>query len=162
MVELCSRLQPAVFGALLLYCGSRETAEELTQETLARVWENWSSVSTMEHPDRWALRVGLNLAKSTFRRRRVARRAQALLANSSSVAEADPLSGVVLRSAIATLPSRQRSAVVLRYFNDLSVAETATVLGCAEGTVKALTSQAIAGLRERLGAVAFEMEEHDA
>lgn len=162
MVELCGRVQPAVYGALLLYCGSRETAEELTQETLARVWENWSSVSMMDHPDRWALRVGLNLAKSTFRRRRVASRSQRFLASSSTVAEADPSSGVVLRSAIATLPPRQRSAVVLRYFNDLSVAETATVLGCAEGTVKALTSQAIAGLRERLGAVAFEMEEHDA
>ena len=162
MVELCRQLQPAVYGTLLLYCGSRETAEELTQETLARVWEHWSSVSTMEHPDRWALRVALNLAKSTFRRRTVATRSQTLLANSATVTELDPSSGVVLRSVIVTLPPRQRSAVVLRYFNDLSVAETAAVLGCAEGTVKALTSQAIAGLRARLGAVAFEMEEHDA
>ena len=162
VVELCRGLQPAVFGALLLYCGSRDTAEELTQETLARVWEHWSSVSTMEHPDRWALRVAFNLAKSTFRRRRIAARSQALSASDNTVTDPDRASGLILRSAIATLPPRQRAAVVLRYFNDLSVAETAIVLGCAEGTVKALTSQAIAGLRERLDAVAFELEEHDA
>jgi RNA polymerase sigma factor (sigma-70 family) len=162
VIELCSRIQPAVYGALLLYCGSRETAEELTQETLARVWEHWSEVATMDQPDRWALRVAFNLAKSTFRRRRVVRSSQRLLAGASAFTDADPTSGLVLRAAIATLPPRQRAAVVLRFFNDLSVADTARALGCAPGTVKALTSQAVAGLRARLGAVAFVMEERDA
>jgi DNA-directed RNA polymerase specialized sigma24 family protein len=41
--------------------------------------------------------------------------------------------------------------VVLRYFNDLSVSDTAEILGCADGTVKALTNQAVANLRRRLG-----------
>jgi len=162
VVDLCSRLQPAVYGALLLYCGSREMAEELTQETLARVWEHWSEVATMEQPDRWALRVAFNLAKSTFRRRRVARSAHRLVSDASTIVESDPASGIVLRAAIATLPPRQRAAVVLRFFNDLSVADAARALDCAPGTVKALTSQAIAGLRARLGAVAFALEERDA
>ncbi|MDQ1510404.1 MAG: hypothetical protein QOG50_2248 [Actinomycetota bacterium] len=162
VVDLCARLQPAVYGALLLYCGSRETAEELTQETLARVWEHWSEVTTMEQPDRWALRVAFNLAKSTFRRRRVARSSQRLLLDVSTISDPDPSSGIVVRAAIATLPPRQRAAVVLRFYNDLSVADTARALDCAPGTVKALTSQAIAGLRTRLGAVAFAMEERDA
>ena len=162
VVELCRQLQPAVYGALLLYCGSRETAEELTQETLARVWEHWSTVSTMDQPDRWALRVAFNLAKSTFRHRRVVRRSQQLMSSGSVTTDADPLSGLVLRAAIATLPPRQRAAVVLRFYNDLSVAETAEALNCASGTVKALTSQAIAGLRVRLDGVTFELEEHDA
>jgi RNA polymerase sigma factor (sigma-70 family) len=162
VVDLCSRLQPAVYGALLLYCGSRETAEELTQETLARVWEHWSEVATMEQPDRWALRVAFNLAKSAFRRRRVARSSQRLLVDVSTTSDPDPSSGLVVRAAIATLPPRQRAAVVLRFYNDLSVADTARALDCAPGTVKALTSQAIAGLRTRLGAVAFAMEERDA
>jgi len=162
VVDLCSRLQPAVYGALLLYCGSRETAEELTQETLARVWEHWSEVATMEQPDRWALRVAFNLAKSAFRRRRVARSAHRLVAGVPTIVESDPASGIVLRAAIATLPPRQRAAVILRFFNDLSVADTALALDCAPGTVKALTSQAIAGLRARLGAVDFALEERDA
>jgi len=162
VVDLCSRLQPAVYGALLLYCGSRDTAEELTQETLARVWEHWAEVTTMEHPDQWALRVAFNLAKSTFRRRRVERSSQHLVSEVSTITDPDPSSGLVLRAAIATLPPRQRAAVVLRFFTDLSVSDTARALDCAPGTVKALTSQAIAGLRTRLGAIAFAMEERDA
>ena len=52
-----------------------------------------------------------------------------------------------LMSALADLPLRQRTCVVLRYFDDLSVADTAAVLGCTEGTVKSQTSRALASLR---------------
>jgi RNA polymerase sigma-70 factor (ECF subfamily) len=149
VVEFCETYHRALYGALFLYCGSRETAEDLTQETLLRVWRNWATVSTMEWPDRWALRVAFNLAKSGFRRLRVARRI-AELADISPAADTDPTDALAVRAAVATLPPRQRAAIVLRYFNDLSVADTATVLGCAEGTVKALTSQAVANLRVRL------------
>jgi DNA-directed RNA polymerase specialized sigma24 family protein len=69
----CELLHPSLYGALLLYCGSREVAEDLTQETLLRVWRHWSTVSTMSRPDRWALRVAFNLARSGFRRLRIAR-----------------------------------------------------------------------------------------
>jgi RNA polymerase sigma-70 factor (ECF subfamily) len=145
----CAAQHRSLYGALFLYCGSRETAEDLTQETLLRVWRNWASVSTMERPDRWALRVAFNLAKSGFRRLRVARRV-AELADAAPPLPTDPTDAIVVRAAVATLPPRQRAAIVLRYFNDLSVADTATVLGCAEGTVKALTSQAVDNLRLRL------------
>jgi RNA polymerase sigma-70 factor (ECF subfamily) len=147
----CEAQHRSLYGALFLYCGSRETAEDLTQETLLRVWRNWASVSTMERPDRWALRVAFNLAKSGFRRLRVARRI-AELADIAPPADADPTDAIAVRAAVATLPPRQRAAIVLRYFNDFSVADTAAVMGCAEGTVKALTSQAVANLRVRLTA----------
>jgi RNA polymerase sigma factor (sigma-70 family) len=52
-----------------------------------------------------------------------------------------------LMSALADLPLRQRACVVLRYFDDLSIADTAAVLGCSEGTVKSQTSRALASLR---------------
>lgn len=146
---LCRRLQPSVFGALAFYCGSPEVAEDLTQETMLRVWKHWASVSEMERPDRWALRVAFNLAKSGWRRRRVER----AVAATRTVAPADPPDpndALVVRSAVAQLPARQRAAVVVRYFNDLSVADAAVVLGCAEGTVKSLTHQAVARLRELL------------
>jgi RNA polymerase sigma factor (sigma-70 family) len=56
------------------------------------------------------------------------------------------------------LPDRQRAAIVLRYFADLSVRDTASALGCAEGTVKSLTSQAITALRRCLVDVELEVE----
>ena len=161
----CEALHPALFGALLLYCGSRELAEDLVQETLLRVWRHWSSVSAMDHPDRWALRVAFNLAKSGFRRVRVARRVAALSdpARDGVTIDPDATDAIAVRAAVATLPPRQRAAVVLRYFNDLSVADTAEVLGCAEGTVKALTNQAVANLRRRLGTeIPDEQENKDA
>jgi RNA polymerase sigma-70 factor (ECF subfamily) len=144
--ELCRRLQPGVFSALALYCGDTDLAEDLTQETLLRVWKHWQSVSEMERPDRWALRVAFNLAKSRWRRRRIER----AIDGARTVEEprrADPTDVIVVRVAVAMLPPRQRAAVVVRYFNDLSVTDAAMVLGCAEGTVKALTHQAVANLR---------------
>jgi RNA polymerase sigma factor (sigma-70 family) len=51
---------------------------------------------------------------------------------------------------VKTLPARQRAAVVLRYYEDLSEADTAAILGCSVGTVKSQTSRAIAGLRSKL------------
>jgi len=147
----CQALHPSIYGALLLYCGSRELAEDLTQETLLRVWRKWAAVSAMDRPDRWALRVAFNLAKSGFRRLRVTRRIAAL-ADGTVADNADPTDAIAVRSAVAALPPRQRAAVVLRYFNDLSVADTAEILGCADGTVKALTSQALTALRTRFAA----------
>lgn len=149
----CEAMHPSIYGALLLYCGSREVAEDLTQETLLRVWRHWASVSVMDRPDRWALRVAFNLAKSGFRRLRVARRVAALSEATASgrASDTDPTDAIAVRCAVATLPPRQRAAVVLRYFSDLPVADAAAVMGCAEGTVKALTSQAVANLRLRLG-----------
>jgi RNA polymerase sigma-70 factor (ECF subfamily) len=143
--ELCRRLQPAVFGALALYCASEELAEELTQETMLRVWTNWASVAEMERPDRWALRVAFNLAKSRWRRRRVERAVSAATGHRVA-AEVDLADAIAVRAAVARLPERQRAAVVVRYFADLSVADAALVLRCAEGTVKALTHQAVANL----------------
>jgi DNA-directed RNA polymerase specialized sigma24 family protein len=56
-----------------------------------------------------------------------------------------------LDRALAELPARMRAAVVLRYFHDLGVAETADLLGCAPGTVKSQTLRALEKLRARLG-----------
>ena len=125
---LCRRLQPALFSALALYCGNTELAEDLTQETLLRVWKHWQSVSEMERPDRWALRVAFNLAKSRWRRRRIERAIDAARSAEEPL-RVDPTEMIVVRAAVAMLPPRQRAAVVVRYFNDLSVADAAMVLG---------------------------------
>lgn len=145
-------MHPRLVGALALHCGDRDLAHELAQETLARVWERWSSVRAMDAPEAWAFRVAFNLAASRYRRAAAERRARARLGAPDDHAP-DHADALAVRQAVAALPSRQRAALVLRYFADLPVDRTAEVLGCAPGTVKSLTSQAIATLRDR-----FEVE----
>jgi RNA polymerase sigma-70 factor (sigma-E family) len=148
----CRELHPRLVGALALHCGDRDVAAELAQETLARVWEKWSTVERHEAPEAWAFRVAFNLAASRYRRRAAERRAHGRL-GAPEVHEPDADDALAVRAAVASLPPRQRAALVLRYFADLSVERTAEVLGCRPGTVKSLTSQAIASLRDR-----FEVE----
>ena len=154
----CARVRPWLVGSLSLYCGDTDVAEELAQDTLARVWDRWPSVRVMVAPEAWAYRVALNLANSHYRRRAAERRATARQVPLRVVQDReDTADAVTVRQAVARLPKRQRAALVLRYYADLPVAETADLLGCAPGTVKALTHQAIAGLRASVAA--FELQE---
>jgi RNA polymerase sigma-70 factor (sigma-E family) len=149
----CRTQFPRLVQLLSLYCGDTPTAEDLAQETLARVWQRWRKVSQLDAPELWARRVAINLAASWHRRRvaggRAITRAAALTSVGAStthpVDDGGP-SGTL--EILSRLPGRQRAAVVLRFYEDLSVAETAQVMGCREGTVKALTSQALDRLRQ--------------
>lgn len=117
----------------------------------------------MEARSAWLRRVGLNLANSWWRRRFAERRALTLAAVTGPSAgdDAEPADAIAVRAAVAALPRRQRTAVALRYFVGLSVAETAVEMQCAEGTVKSLTSQGVTALRRALGEdTPVEVEEH--
>lgn len=131
-------------GALTLYVGDRAVAEELAQEALVRAWQRWDRLSA---PRAWVYRTAFNLARSGFRRRQAERRATRRAAVSDTVVDPDVGDAVAVRRAVAALAPRQREAIVARYYADLTVSEAAEAMGCAAGTVKALTSQAIANLR---------------
>ena len=152
LATLCRDEYPRLVGLLALYVGSRPLAEDLAQETLIRLHLHWPRVRTMASPHNWLCGVGLNLARSWWRRRyaeqRANRRFQA--GRPTSMLTAEPADVLAIRAAVAQLPPRQRAALVLRYYGGLSVAETAEQLGCATGTVKSLTHKAIAGLRSSL------------
>lgn len=95
----------------------------------------------------------MNLAKSLFRRDRVAgeaQRRQVLPSDSSGAAAGDPSDRLCLRQALEHLTPRQRESVLLRFLEDLSVEQTADVMGCSAGTVKKLTARALGALRERI------------
>jgi len=146
----CRREHHRVVGMLGLYCGDGDLAEELAQEAMARLWRHWSTFPTDLDAARWLTRVALNLAKSSFRSRASRGRILERYGHSLLQRESRPIDGagaIAVRAAVARLPERQRKVVILRYFCDLPVAEVADVLGCPEGTVKSLTSQAVAGLR---------------
>jgi RNA polymerase sigma-70 factor (sigma-E family) len=144
----CRRVHPRLVGALSLYCGDAGAAEDFAQEALARAYRDWSTVAQLSSPEAWVHRVGMNLAHSWYRRLARGRRAPQAV----PPAPADHDDALALRRAVGALPRRQRQAVVIRYFLDWSVADTADVMGCAEGTVRALTAQALAALRAALGA----------
>lgn len=142
---------PRLARSLASYCGDPNVGADLAQEALARAWERWDKVSAMDAPAMWVYRTGLNLARSHTRRRRRERQALDQLGRQLT-ASSDPqwADTIAMRSAIARLPTRQRAAIVLRYQADLSIDDTAVVMGCASGTVKALTHQALDTLRALL------------
>jgi len=139
-------LRAGLVGSLVLFCGDRGVGEELAQDALARALERWGQVGKLASRETWTYRTGFNLARSWARRRSAERRAYARLAVDTPVLP-DTATAVAVRLAIATLPVRQRAALVARYYADLSIDESAEVLGCAPGTVKALVHQGIEGLR---------------
>jgi RNA polymerase sigma-70 factor (sigma-E family) len=142
----------------LVVCDLPE-AEDLVQETLLRVARRWPRVRRMDQPVAYARRILINLALDDARRR--SRRRHELDPGPAELLELeqDPVSsaaasGFALRAelvgALRELPPRQRAVLVLRFFEDLSEARTAEVLGCSVGTVKSTTSRALARVRELL------------
>jgi RNA polymerase sigma-70 factor (ECF subfamily) len=150
LAAFCQAEHPRVVALLTLHTGHRPVAEELAQDTFVRVHQHWDRVRAMENPAGWSYTVALNLSRSWWRRHHAERRAlRRLGAPQTSTAE-DPHDALVLREAMATLPIRQRTAVLLRFFADQSIAATAEQMRCAEGTVRSLTAQGVAALRAEL------------
>jgi RNA polymerase sigma-70 factor (ECF subfamily) len=147
LTAFCEAEWPRLVGALSLYTGDADLAEELAQEAVARACRHWRSVRKMDAPGAWLHRVARNLAHSHFRRARVGARAQ----ERAVVVDATPASddAVVLRAVVASLPEAERDVIVLRVYLGLSVRDTASELDIPEGTVKTLTHRAIGRLRER-------------
>lgn len=148
LVAFCRSEWPRLVGSLSLYVGDRTRAEDLAQETLYRVCRHWRTVRLAASPSAWAHRVAFNLAKSEGRRRAAWSRAQARLGPADASMHApDPTEALAVRVAVAALPDAQRAAIVLRYFTQLSVSETAAAMGCPENTVKTYTRRALIALR---------------
>jgi len=139
-----------------LLLGDRAAAEEVVQDAFLRTYAGWRR---LRQPDRarWYLRAAVvNGCRSRGRRRvtedrgnRSAWVAQSITGSGSGDG-GDPDDAFVVIQAVRALPPRQREAVVLRYYDDLSEADVATVLGCSVGTVKSQLSKARATLARRL------------
>ena len=134
-----------------LLTGDHGHAEDLVQTALLRTARHWRGARAQ--PQAYARRVITNLAKDRWRTR--SRRPVETRSGPEPHHDDDPNGQVLLRHtllpAVLRLPARQRAVLVLRYFEDLSVDETATMLGCSTGTVKSQTHSALARLRDLLG-----------
>lgn len=142
---LCRSTYPQLVRTAFLVVGSWDEAEDLAQEALARAFERWRSISRYERPEAWTQRVLVNLAISSARKRARSRR----LPRATDEVPPDPIDPFVME-AVRALGPQQRAVVALRFLCDRSVAETAEILGKPEGTVRSISSQALARLRERI------------
>jgi RNA polymerase sigma-70 factor, ECF subfamily len=137
-------------GFLTLLVGEPFTAEELAQEVLIRICRDPDRILAMDAPGPWIHRVAVNLANSHFRRLRAGRSAhQRLTRERPPDRPSNPTDGVAVRQALQALPLRHRTAIVLRYYADLSIRDVAATLSCPEGTVKRLIHDAIEALRRQ-------------
>ena len=126
-------------------------AEDVAQAAFARAYASWSRVSRKGDPDAYVRRIVINENNSRFRRRRVAESLVDAVPEPSGPRSADTADALgdseALMKALRRLGPRQRAVIVLRFWMDMSEAETAAALDCSVGTVKSQASRALAALR---------------
>ncbi len=148
-VEQFERFVAARLGALLRFAAAmahdRRAAEDLVQTALASTWAAWPRVRRRDDPEAYVRRVITNAYIAQWRR---ARRFAALpWQRLETVVDPPADRDDALWSALQTLPPRQRAVVILRFCEDRSESETASLLGCTVGTVKSQAAKGLARLR---------------
>ena len=134
-----------------LVCGNRNSAEDLVQTGLLQLLGSWSRVRDPDARNAYVRRTIINHQRSLWRRR----------ASTDVLTDTVPESAVLdpytasdrrqdLNEVLQRLPVRQRAVVILRFYEDMSEAQVAELLGCSIGTVKSQTSRALAKLRTHL------------
>jgi RNA polymerase sigma-70 factor, ECF subfamily len=135
--------------SIYLRTGDLSRAQDSVQEAFVRAWMRWNRVSE-QNPAAWVRTVAWNLAVSDWRSTVRQRSRLRLLAAERTVEEPHTDSIVAVRTSLSELTSDQQTAVVLHYFEDMSVEEIAAITGKPEGTVKSHLHRARSRLRELL------------
>ncbi|GAA3572036.1 SigE family RNA polymerase sigma factor [Kribbella ginsengisoli] len=140
----------------VLLTGDRPAAEDLVQEVYERVYVRWRWIHTAAEP--YARKTLTNLVANRWRRK--GRRPESLVAEHTDQPSPDRADDIVARDQLVTalqeLPPRMRAVIVLRYYEDLTEAQTAEALGCSVGTVKSQASRALDKLRLITGPAILE------
>jgi RNA polymerase sigma-70 factor (sigma-E family) len=151
--DLYTRHAPAGMRLAYFLTGDRELAGDLVQDAFVKVVGRFGHLRVPDAFDAYLRRTIVNLFSSHLRRLRLERRA--LVRQRSAGRPEQPDRDVAERDAmwseLQTLPPRQRAALVLRYYEDLSERETAEVLGCSVGAAKQLVTRGLTALRGRIG-----------
>ncbi|QES49421.1 SigE family RNA polymerase sigma factor [Streptomyces venezuelae] len=137
-------------SACLLTSGDTHLAEDLVQETLGRMYLLWGRVSRIDNPAAYAQTV-LVRAFLTHRRRRSAAEHPVGEVPEAGGGGEDPVLRMTLLGALGRLAPKDRAVLVLRYWEDRSVEETADVMNVSSAAVRTRSSRALARLREELG-----------
>ncbi|MGN9791998.1 SigE family RNA polymerase sigma factor [Streptomyces sp. NPDC054847] len=138
-------------SACLLTSGDTHLAEDLVQETLGRMYVLWGRVSRIENPAGYAQTVLVRSFLTHRRRRSASERPVGELPDSALLSGDDPELRLALLGALGRLSPKDRAVVVLRYWEDRSIEETADAMNVSSAAVRTRTVRALAKLREQLG-----------
>ncbi|MEV5384481.1 SigE family RNA polymerase sigma factor [Streptomyces sp. NPDC052721] len=150
--EFVNACSPRLLRFAWLLTGDAHLAEDLLQTALAKVWPKWPRISG-EHSEAYVRKTIVHTHASWWQRRWRGEIPYGELPDTAATGS-DAFSALhsdhALAQAMRQLPKRQRAVIVLRYFEDMSVEDTAEVLGCSPGTVKSQASRAVRALRKTL------------
>ena len=141
--QFFARSWPFAYRLAVLITHDREAGEDIAQDAMSKMFARWPSI---ERPEAFLRTTIVNTAVNWQRRTAVQRAKLPLVSETESIAFA----AGELTDAVARLPIRQRTVVVLRYWADLSELEIAETLGCRPGTVKSLASRALQRLSKEI------------
>ena len=151
--EFVEHRSHALLRTAYLLVGDHQLAEDLLQEALIKTLIAWPRLRDQTKVDAYARRTIVTTAISWRRRRSFHERPTDV--RPDALVRADEVESLathqVLVAHLRGLPPRQRAAIVLRYYEDLSVAQTAELMGCSSGAVKSHVSIGLGKLRERMG-----------
>lgn len=143
-------VSPGLFRAALLVCGDWHLAEDLVQTTLGKVFVSWRQVRGADNPHAYVRTILMRTYLSYVRLHRTYEKPVGELPEPSAATH-DPALRVALAEALARLTPQDRAVVVLRYWEDRSVAQTAKALGMSVGNVRIRSMRALSSLRTSLG-----------
>src|SRR6476469_5599478 len=143
--------QPSLLRTAYLLTGNRHTAEDLVQTAFAKLYLSWDKVQRRELVDGYVRRILVNENSSMWRRSWKRREVSTdRVPERHGVDTPDEGQSRAVWEFVQTLPRKQRAVIVLRYYEDLSEAETAQLLGISVGTDKSQASRALAAMRSRV------------
>jgi RNA polymerase sigma-70 factor, ECF subfamily len=149
--EFVAARSSALLRTAYLLAGDWATAEDLLQTALTKTYLAWKRLGEIEAVEPYTRRVLVNTATSWWRRRWHGERPTEVLPEQPTPdRHQEALERDAMWQHVRALPARQRAVLVLRFYEDLSEAQTAELLGISPGTVKSQTARALATLRKRL------------
>ena len=149
--EYVSASLPSLRRLALLLCHDWQRADDLVQAAVIRLFVRWGKAAAADNLDAYVRAI---LFREFLHEQRSGWASRVRLTNAPPevpAAAADEDAALDLQTAVAALPPRQRAALVLRFYCDLNVDQSAQVLGCSPGTVKSQTARALSTLRRALG-----------
>jgi RNA polymerase sigma-70 factor (sigma-E family) len=141
---------PALLRSAYLLTGDQHLAEDLVQSALARTHRAWKGLHEAGNAEAYTRKTMYHLQISWWRRRRVAESFTGSVPDVAARGDRTELVAlrISVRQALAKLTPKQRAVLILRFFDDLSEAQAAEMLGVTVGTIKSQTARALARLRE--------------